>query len=384
MLVLQSNLVRPYTVAVFEGEQAFANLKNVWNDLWSSSLEATETQTWYWQYNYWKHIEPKSRPIIIVAQDCDGQSVALATFTICRDKASLVSKACFLGDKRSDYHLIIGAPNLSESVGRQILERFLTEFGNRVPFVEISGVPENSYTGAVVDELFSIEKRVDAKIRRWKNVTFSVPLPRNIEEYQNSLGARSKRDFRYDRRRLFKEFSAEFRVYGDPGALNEALDAIETIDRARWGSNSRYCLASQRAFEREVARAFCDLGIYRAFILYLNGKPSSFVAGTLVRNAMKVASIGHDPSVSGKFSVGKVTNFLAIEHCIQEGYSEYDLTNGGEEYKKWLGANRSTNLHVRLYRSRLDHLVESRAKEIVSFLRRQDWLRRFYQAVLRQ
>ena len=204
-----------------------------------------------------------------------------------------------------------------------------------------------------------------------------MPLPRTIEDYQKQLGPRSRRDFSYDRRRLGKEFKVEFHVYDSPENLVIALDDIETIDRARWGSGSRYNLSAYRSFERSVAARLCEMGIYRAFLLYLDAKPAAFVTGAIVRNVLKVASIGFDRSVAANLSVGGFSNFFAIEHCIEHRLTEYDLTRGGEEYKKWFIPR--TNLHVRVYRSTLDRFVESRAKEMVSFLRRQNWLRRFYQ-----
>ena len=156
------------------------------------------------------------------------------------------------------------------------------------------------------------------------------------------------------------------------------------VDRARWGNNSRYCLSSERSFQRALAQALCDMGIYRSFVLYLNGRACAFVSGAVVRSSLKIASIGFDRSVPGRLSVGKVTNFYAIEHCIEHGYKEYDLTRGGEEYKKWLGAVPSMNLHVRRYRSRLDKVIDSSSKKIIDALRNQNWLRRFYQAMLRR
>jgi CelD/BcsL family acetyltransferase involved in cellulose biosynthesis len=219
---------------------------------------------------------------------------------------------------------------------------------------------------------------------RWETHTYAVPLPDTIEEYLKQLGPRSRRDFRYDRRQLCNEFSVDFRAYSSLETLNEALDAIEVVDRARWGSNSRYCLSSHRSFERSIAKALVEMGIYRAFVLYLNGIPRAFVTGAVVRNMLKVASIGFDRSVPGKWSVGKVGNFYAIEHCIESGLKQFDLTRGGEDYKKWLGAVPSNNLHIRHYRSRLDELVNSGGRSIVSFLRNQTHLRGVYQKLLRK
>lgn len=373
-----------YSIEAFEGEQAFHALRDEWEKLWWLSQDSTETQTWHWKYLYWKHLATTRRPVIIVARDSHGSGAALASFFVCRDQSSWVSKAAFLGDKRPDYHLILARPNLPESVGRRILELFVSKFEKRVPFIELSNIPLNSYSGTIVNQFFANRVDQHSRTMRWEWQTYAVPLPQTLDEYLKQLGPRSRRDFRYDRRKLSNEFSVNFRVHSALENLDEALDAIESVDRARWGTNSRYCLNSERSFERSLAHALCGMGIYRAFLLYLNGKPCAFVTGAIVRNSLKVASIGFDRSLRGRLSVGKVANCYAIEHCIQHGLKEYDLTRGGEEYKKWLGAIPSTNLHARLYRSQLDQFVESSGKKIVSFLRNQSWLRRIYQSVLRR
>lgn len=375
-----SQPVDRYTILDFEGEEAFYKFRSDWEELWWQSADATHTQTWHWQYLYWKHLAPTSQPIIIVARDSRGTCVALAAFFVCRDLSSWVSKAAFLGDKRPDYHLILAMPYLAKTVGYRILEHFISKFERRVPFIELSNIPANSYTGTIVDQLFADGADQRSRTKRWEWQTYAVPLPQTLDEYLEQLGPRSRRDFRYDRKKLCNEFSVEFRVYNDIENLNEALDAIEMVDRARWGTNSRYCLQSERSFERSLAHALCEMGIYRAFLLYLNGKPCAFVTGAIVRNSLKVASIGFDRSVPGRLSIGKVANFYAIEHCIQHGFKEYDLTRGGEEYKKWLGGLPSTNLHIRQYRSRLDELTDSSGKKCLAFLRNQNWLRRLYQA----
>lgn len=379
-----SDRAERYAIVDFEGEQAFHTLHEDWERLWWQSSEATQSQTWDWQYMYWKHLAPTTRPVVIVAQDSQGMCVALAAFFMCRDQVSWVSKAAFLGDKRPDYHLMLVMPNLPETVGCQILEHFVLKFKTRAPFIELSNIPLNSYTGRVIQQFFQDDRRFCPPTLQWQTQTYAVSLPATVDKYQEQLGPRSRRDFHYEKRLLSKEFSVEFRVCSTLEDLDSTLDAIETIDRARWGVNSRYCIGSQREFDRSVARALCEMGIYRAFVLYLNGKPSAYVAGAVVRNALKVATIGYDRSLPGKFSPGKVTNFYTIEYCIQQGYSEYDLTRGSEDYKKWMGGRPCTNVHVRLYRSRLDALMESRGQRLVSFLRNQSWLRSAYQRWLRK
>lgn len=373
-----------YRIMEYAGEAGFFKLRPEWEALWSQSAEGTQFQNWHWQYLYWKCLAPNSEPLVLAAMDSDGKLVALAAFLVCRDQQSRLSKAAFVGDKRADYHQVLACPGLLETPGLMMLEHFISKFRNRVPFMEFNNVPAASWTGTVLQKLCGATKKSQLNGRQWETQAYSVALPATVDEYLEQIGTRSRRDFRYDRRRLAKEFSVEFRVCSSLGGLEECLDAIETIDRARWGTNSRYCLASHRDFERSVARAFSEMGIYRTFLLYLDGKAAAFVTCALVRGAAKVDAIGYDPSVGKGFSIGKILNFYAIEHCIRDGQTEYDLTRGSEDYKTWLGAKPNTNLHVRLYRSWLDRQLESGATALISHLVKQSWMRNLYQRFARR
>jgi CelD/BcsL family acetyltransferase involved in cellulose biosynthesis len=374
----------PHRIAILEGEEAFYNLRSEWENLWWQSADATQAQTWQWQYLYWSRLASTARPVIVIARDFRNVCVALAAFFLCRDRSSWVRKAAFLGDKRPDYHVILVQPGVAENVGCQILEAFVDKFQNQVPFIELSNIPEGSYTRSSVERFLREREQPNSLTERWVRESYAVPLPDTLDEYLKQLGSRSRRDFRYDRKKLCSEFSVDFRVYSQPDHLDEALDAVEAVDRARWGANSRYYLASERAFERAIGRALCKMGLYRAFVIYLNGKPAAFVTGAVVRNAFKVASIGFDRSLPSRLSVGKVANFYAIEHCIQHGCREYDLTRGGEAYKKWLGAVPTGNLHARVYRSKMDRWLESSGQKVLSLLRSRSWLYKLYQATLRR
>lgn len=373
-----------YSIIDSEGEPAFHSLRNEWEILWRQSTDATQSQTWHWQYMYWKHLAPRSLPVIVAAYDSHGNCVALAAFFVCRDQSSWVSKAAFLGDKMPDYHLILAQPNLPQAVGRQMLEHVTLKFKARVSLIELSNIPLPSFTGSIVQEFAEEHFGAWSRATTWNTQTYSVPLPQTLEEYLRLLGPRTREDFRYDRRRLLRTFSVEFRAYGALESLDEALEAIEMLDRSRWGVNSAYAVSSQRHFHRSLARALSEMGIYRAFVLYLDGKPAAYVSGAAIRRELKVMSIAHDRSVPGKYSIGNMANFYSIEHCIQHGYKEYDLTRGSEEYKKWLGALPHTNLHVRLYRSPFDELMDSGGKRIISFLRNRPWLRKAYRVLLRK
>jgi CelD/BcsL family acetyltransferase involved in cellulose biosynthesis len=372
-----------YAISHLEGLGAVERLEPEWEALWHACPDATDTQLPLWQVAHTRLRAPRSTPIVVTARDAAGRLVALASFAISRDPGTLVRKATFLGDKAPDYHLILSVPSLPEAVGVSMLRHATDVLEKKGSFIELSNIPEASYSGRVLREL---ERSFggDATLETWSSETFTVPLPETIDEYVGNLGQRSRRDFNYDRRRLARDFTVEYRVSSTVAEVEDALADIERVDRGRWGDDSRYAVESQRTFLRLLALELAAREMFRAHVLYADGRPVAYVTGAVVRNELKLHSIAHDPGFPSKYSVGKVANFLAIERSIEEGLSHYDLSRGGERYKEWLGGELRSNLHVRLYRSRFDAWFAQRATVASRLLRETTFLRRSYQRLTRR
>ena len=58
---------RRYTTFVIEGDTAFRNIRDEWEDLWQTSTEATESQTWDFVAAYSTHVT-RTRPIVLSSQ----------------------------------------------------------------------------------------------------------------------------------------------------------------------------------------------------------------------------------------------------------------------------------------------------------------------------
>ena len=357
-----------------EGESTFESLRDEWNDLWRDSPEATESQTWDFVAVYSAHIG-RAWPTVIVARDAEGRCVSLAALARFRDPTSLRRGVGFVGAGSVDYHVMLARPGLPSGIGSAMLDHIYNRYRLRVPRVELHNIPAGTWTAAAAHDWISRRLRTDTAATHWTTQTFLVPLPKTLEEYVERLGPSSRRDFRYDRRRLQRDFRVDVRVFRTPSEIETGQAAIEVIDRARWGRASRFRSARFRAFSRSAALRFGAIGIYRALVLYLNDRPVSHVYGCVVGDEFKVTSIAYDPGVPRKYSVGMVTNGFAIEHCIQEGMTGYDLSRGSEEYKKWLGGTVRINEHFCVYRSQLDRRVERWSRLLVTAARRQSWLR---------
>ena len=373
----------PSAIAMHEGTSAMATLRADWVSLWSQSTEATESQSWDWNYLYCKHMVPNRTPVLVLARDARGECVAIAPFFTYRDHRSGLRTAAFLGEHDADYHMILVKKGTPEDIGTMMFEALDRWCRLRASFVELSNIPDHCWTASALRGYVENKKLDGRRVHLSTSETYAVALPASMDEYLEQLGPRMRRHYGYDEKRLSRECEAVVKVCSSSQDIEESLDGIERIDWARWGSKSRYVSSGSRSFHRSVAEALCKAGMFRAFVLYLNGQPCAYVSGVLVRDSFKVPHVGYDPSVPGKYSIGRVINFIAIRYCIESGYKEYDLTRGSEAYKAAFGAQMRPNLHARLCRSRLDAWAEVPAASIVSMARGQQWLRRMYKRLAR-
>ncbi|MEK7412793.1 MAG: GNAT family N-acetyltransferase, partial [Planctomycetota bacterium] len=266
--------------------------------------------------------------------------------------------------------------DVPESAGMDLLRTVIRRQRWRAPTLALMNVPAESWTGRVIQAYGTRQEGETAELT--ESASFTVRLPRSIDEYVSGLSQRARRDFGYDRRRLAKEHVVEFRVHEGIEGIDEVIDQIEAIDIARWGGESMYRRPAQRAFERSLIKALAARRLLLAFLLYVDGKPATFAWGGLVRGIVEVARIAYDPALLPKLSIGKVTNFYAIEECIRRGYTEFDLARGGEAYKAWLGAVPEKLLTIQIHRSPMDRLAQRLGRQIGAAVRKRQWVRDLY------
>jgi CelD/BcsL family acetyltransferase involved in cellulose biosynthesis len=297
-----------------------------------------------------------------------------------RDKRSGLSKVAFVGDDQADYHMLLVRPDVPESIGARAIAVLLKQQLRRVSFVSLSNVPERSWTGRA---LVLAQAGQNAHLSRFFTTeAFAVSLPRTPEEYLAGLGKWTRHHARDGLRRLQRNFDVRFEVFSD--ASERSLVAIESIDRARWSDASRYWRSGLREFERSCMRGLSSSGRFLAIVLWLNGRPTAFVYGGVSGTVWLMLRTGYDPSIAPKMSVGKVTFLYAIQHAIERGLSECDLSRGGEAYKRWLGGTVRKNLQFMVYRSRLDRWLDRAMTQALVALRHNQALRSAYLKLRRE
>jgi CelD/BcsL family acetyltransferase involved in cellulose biosynthesis len=371
-------------IHVDQSGDVFQALRVEWQRLWDQSEDASEAQSWEWQSHYRRYLAARDRCGIVVARDQDGHCVALAAFSRGRDRRSGLPRLTFLGEHDADFHHILHAGHVPTSTGARMLETLVTHPLFRTSHLEFSNLVAGSWTSTALDLVLAAPSQEGWHIVRENREAYAIPLPSTMDAYVDDFRQRTSRSFvKFDRtrRNLLKDYKVAVAVHRSRSDIANALAAMMEIDQTRWGKTSRYLNDKDRAFHRDVSLALAERGLYRVFLLTLNATPVAYVAGVRVRDSFKIPALAHDPRVPGRYSIGKVLNYYAIAECIGEGCREYDLTRGGEEYKRWLGGVLRPTTTVSVHRTRLARVVDRGARALVAGLHRQEWLRRVHRGL---
>ncbi len=341
----------PFRIAILRGREELARLESQWTSLWRACPEATEAQTWAWQHLYWTHVARGRECIVITARDGAGALCAAAAFEIRRDRHLLLKVLSFSGEHDADYHCILRVAGAPVSLGAEMFARLVREAGPQVSRLELNNMPKKSWTAEALRLAASALGAFGEGARQRESETYAIPLPASMDDYWATFSKKTRDRLKGKLRKFQREMQTEFRVTTDARTAALLLDEIETVDRARWGAATKFGDDAQRKFLREMITELLAAGIARVFTLYANGRCVAFNAGFLLNGSMKFPYLAHDTSLPGNYSVGLLNNILAIEHCIQNGVREYDLTRGSEGYKSLLGGEARHNVHCVAWRS---------------------------------
>lgn len=354
-----------HVVTLVRGGEVFMRLKDQWTQLWNESPDATEAETWPWQYYYWKHMVRGMTPIFVTAQDSQGVLAALGIFVIRRNPRTLLKHLEFLGEHDADYHLLLHRPDVPVSVGRRMFEMLLREAAPSASMAELSNMPGDSWTVAALKEALGPPSECGRRVRSRASVTYRISLPATMDEYWKMLSKKNREGLKYNLRRLYKDFDVEFRVPRVEAELATAMTDIEDIDRLRWGHLSKFNRSQDRQFLCTMIKELFIAGLARLFLMSLNGTCVAYNIGFQVKNRISCPYVACDFAASKTYSMGLLNNILAIEHCIAHGINIYDLTRGGESYKPRLGARLVRSLNVTIVRSSWMWLLADWSQKLV-------------------
>ena len=195
---------------------------------------------------------------------------------------------------------------------------------------------------AVRDVPFASRQRFAMTGTHW-----ALDLPGSVDELFQSRSWKRARSYR---NRLQREF-------GDDLSL-ELLDRPEQIDRIFEELESVASLTYQNALgvafadtatRRRLVELALARGWFRAYVLYLEGRPIAFWTGHLYARRFFIGTPGYDPALAD-YRLGTCLLLDAIEHLVEdEGADVLDYGFGDAEYKRRFGSASWSETDVMLF-----------------------------------
>lgn len=345
-----SSLVLPMTTTIVTDAAEFERLQADWDELLDASRQPSFFLRWRWNWLWWQHLAPADgRLHIMCCADGQGRLMGIAPL-YSRPHRFLgipyVYELMMLGTgielKTSEYLDVFARRGAERAVGESIAACLRARpCWDRLWLL---GVPDDS---AVVPHLVqALGGQVSS------TPCDSAPYVDTAvtwDEYKRSLGRSMRRNAEYYARRLFANFSCEFRLAESSDDLEPAIDHLVRLHQMRWqvaGQPGTFAEPHVESFLRTAMRQSHAEGRLRLWTLSVNGAVEAALVGFLDHGILHYFQKGFNPAYA-KHDLGTVVLSLSIRACFDDPQIRaFDFMGGGLPYKVyWARNERLTVLH---------------------------------------
>ncbi len=198
---------------------------------------------------------------------------------------------------------------------------------------------------------------------------YILKVPENLESYLASKDSKSRGKLRRIIRRLENEYenSIDIKVYTDERQIDQFFEHAEAIMEK---SHLRPLKIGFKDTEEEKKkkRWLAENGFFRSYILYLNGKPISFIVGINYKHHFFAEHIGFDMEYE-KLRVGTYLRLKVIEDIAQTKCAEIiDYGHGSDEYKQNFSSKKINSIRIKIYKPKFSHVFFIAFQVFFSFL----------------
>jgi CelD/BcsL family acetyltransferase involved in cellulose biosynthesis len=350
------------TVEKITSYEQFEQLEPKWNSLLAESASNNISLTSEWLTTWWS-IFGKDRELLILLVRDNKQLVAIAPLL-----ARQVQHYNLLPYKRLEF-LASGEDEADEICssyldfiirrGREAegLKAILDYLRKQEPDwdeIVLTDVPKESPNLSLLKELCD-SCGIKMGITRSQSCVY-VPLPDSFEALLATLGPRTRKRIRRDRKAIAS--NGVLRIIERPEEFEENFEILIHLHQARWTSRGKpgvFASTKFTQFHRALAPRLLNKGWLKLFVLLVDGEPIS-ASYVFTYNGKACDYQGGFIKCEQVQSPGMVLESFAIEKAIEAGLSEYDLLKGApSSYKfRW---SKQTREVVQL------RLAQSKAKE---------------------
>lgn len=320
-----------------QGDQAFDQLKVIWEALERLDDQCTPFNTWRWNSQWWEHYASKKDTLALVVARHEKRVVAIAPLYIhdtfmCRRLPVKVLRFIGTGkDTSPDYMNIVAHPQW-----RGVAEQRLMNFLPQIPGWQklwLSDVVRHSSLQHCIRQLTLTQSGCELP---WQIQTIQcASLPGSFELYRASLSRKRRKQINHRRNRLGQAGEAQLNICVNQTELNEAMDALVDLHRRRWQSKAKagaFRSIAYEQFHRAVIRHFFANDALWLTTLKLDGRIIGVQYIFAWRGTLMFVQSGYSPD-HDSLSPGHVLFTYAIQRAIEQGMHHLDMLKGHYHYK---------------------------------------------------
>ena len=327
-------------------EEKFRDLKIEWDQLLSLSSTNAVYLTWEWLFTWWEIFGDDRRELFIIAVRENGQLIGIAPLIIHNvEDFNLFTfrRIEFLGTGEeekdevcSNYMDFIIAKGMEKEVINEIGGFLVNKQCIAWDELLLSSVSKDSLNLELFIERFS--ESTKCKIKRAKILSCPyIKLTDDWEQYLKSLGDKTRRNIRKDRRELLNNGSLEYEAYNQADTY-KYFDDFMSLHRKRWGDRlNQDAFSSDKfvSFHKNLSSLFSQKGWLKISFLKHDKKIIAASYHFIYNGRLYAYQVGCDDEYNKKFSIG-ITEFgFNIEDAIKKGYKEYDFYKASSVSYKW-------------------------------------------------
>jgi CelD/BcsL family acetyltransferase involved in cellulose biosynthesis len=339
---------------------SFAELKDDWNRLVSESINPHPFILWEWMYSWWETYHQENHDkLAILAMYRNSELVALAPFYI-KSKGFFLKRLSLLGEGENIADAAVTTyPDLI--VKEQYRDQAISAFTKKLKKYRLDSLKFNYASfnliqeNSVLKELGECFNDDFTTLKKHSENQFVINLPKNEDEYIESLSKSTRKQFRMKLRRLKKEGSIEITSEDN---LNTGLLTIETLQHARSShlkQKNPFDSECFKIFHKKLTEHFKHQEILQIRVMKHDDTPIAAAYNFYYKGSCYSYLSGFKSSNDRRFSPMFILDMLEIQNLIKRQYDRYDLlvSESQNNYKTKFGSDVNSVYKIHWFRKGL-------------------------------
>ena len=325
------------TISCLRSDDAFSQLKSVWQTLERKDTQCMPANTWQWAQLWWQHYATRKDTLVLLVARSANRVVAIAPLYIdngrmCRVVPVRVLR--FIGsgrDTSQDYLNIIALPEYRKAAEKA----FLFEMTQLKGWQKLYLCNMREDSSLVSSARSFVRQQPGVLLPEGENKLMQAPLPSSWDQYQASLSRKRRKQINHRQNRLNAAGISELSICSTRADVAEASDALVKLHRLRWQSKGKpgaFLTNSYEQFHRAVINEFFANDALWLTTLKLDGQIIGVQYILLWRGTLQFFQSGYSPKHES-LSPGHTLFTYAIRRGIEQGVVDIDFLKGYYEYK---------------------------------------------------